>query len=333
MKILKSLILLLIAASVTVLISCDNDDDVSDSLVNFEEELYDRSTDDLSAFDIELSIEPGAPNSSEITLDVTGDGAGTSFNTTPAVSGGQIIIPVEEGATSASFTFTPDEEGIGFDNVEVDFSIAGTGDGLTSGLTTETSVSIFNTKDTGTPIPYSQDFSSCGDGGSGEIPEDWTQIDVKQNSGSTANWGCTTFPNVGVVINPFTPDVSDPAGSEIWLVSPRLNLVDASSASLTFDFDRRFAPTDSFEEDPVDILISTDYNGSNFDNSTWERFTPGFDAMIAEDPGADNGDVTLGPFDISSFTGNVVTVAFVHRAGSPDSFDATIMRIFDFNVE
>jgi hypothetical protein len=135
----------------------------------------------------------------------------------------------------------------------------------------------------------------------------------------------------GIQVNCFVPGSEDQTASEVWMVSPKLNLIDATSPKLSFDVDRRFPGTGEFPEDLYDIMIATDYTGLNFDDANWERFEAGFNAMTANDPGADDMGNT-GDLDLSAYAGEVISVGFVYRAGGPGTFDATILRIGNFSA-
>ena len=335
MKKLNNLLLLMLMLAVVAVTtnSCD-DDEPEDGIVNFEEEAIDRTTDDLSPITVNLTIEPSAPEASEIVVAISGAEAGTVFTTTPEMSNGEVTLNVEEGANSASLTVTPKEEGIGFDDVVLQLSLSSVGDGLTTGLTTSSQINITNAKDTGEPLPFMEEFESCAEGGSKEVPpEGWTEEVVQQNAEGSAVWKCIAEGRAqqGIEANAFVPGSEDNINSEVWLISPRIDLIDATSPTLNFDVDRRFDPTDNFTEDHYDIRISTDYNGLNFESATWERFQAGYDAMTDNDPGAD-GATNTGDLDLSAYTGKVIAIAFVYRAGAPGSFDATILRIGNVSV-
>lgn len=331
----KFRILLLLLATISIAFQGCKDDEDPDGIVNFVDETIDRTTDDLSPIDVEFTIDPPAPTNSEFTVSISGAEAGTVFNTTPAIANGEVIISVESGATSASLTVTPIEEGIGFEDIVIKLELISAGDGLTTGITTTSQINITNAKDTGEPLPYLETFEgACGTEGSGELPpEGWTEQIVQQNAEGSAVWECIGefFGETGIQINAFVPNSQDQTSSEVWLISPKLNLLDASAPKLNFDVDRRFPGTGNFPDPLYDIVISTDYTGLNFQTATWNRFEAGFNAMTANDPGTDNMENT-GNLDLSAYSGEVISVAIIYRAGPPSSFDATILRIGKFEV-
>ena len=334
MKHLKVLSLLLLGFVVLTFSSSCDDEEEPDGIVNFDNAAIDRITDDLSPITVNFTIDPPAPKDTEFSVSISGAEAGTVFSTTPAISGDVVTISVASGATSASFTVTPIEEGIGFEDVVLQLELTSPGDGLTTGITTKSQINIVNAKDTGEPLPFMEEFDSCAEGGSKEVPpEGWTQEVVQQNAEGSAVWKCIAEgrDQQGVEANAFVPGSEDLTNSEVWLISPRLDLIDASSPKLNFNVDRRFDPTDSFTEDHYDIRISTDYNGLNFETATWERFQAGYDAMTDNDPGAD-GATNTGDLDLSAYNGQVISIAYIYRAGGPGTFDATILRIGKVSV-
>jgi len=324
--ILFGLIIIALAAKLT---SCNEDEDTI-SIVNFEEEIYNLNSDDLGPLEVVLSLEPASSGASEITIEATGADAGTVFTTNPPISGTTITVPVPAGATSVSFTFTPIAAALQGENVVVNLELSGTGSGLTTGLVTESVITIV---DVGESLPLNEDFSGCNDDPAQPIPNDWTEAVIEQNGEGSARWECTDESFFGfnaIQVNAFVPGSNDTSPSEVWLITPRLNLTETTSPVLNFDVDRRFGGTGAFPEPLYDILISSDYTVS-VENATWTRFQPGFDAMTANDPGTD-GLSNSGDLDLSAFNGETIAIAFVYRAGAPASFDATILRIANVSV-
>jgi len=320
----------LFAVSVFTFVGCDDDDEETISTVNFEEGIYNLTTSDLSPIEVELAIEPAASSDSEIEVDLTGADAGVAFTTDPATMGTTVTIPVKAGDNSVSFTFTPIEAGIEGGSLTVNLALGNVGDGLTTGLTTE---SIITVVDVGQSLPLTENFEGCQEDPQQPVPDGWAEVAIEQNAEGSATWTCVDESFFGfnaVSINAFVPNSDDMSNSEVWLVTPRLNLTEASNPILNFDVDRRFPGTGNFPDDLYDILISTDYTVS-VDDATWTRFEPGFDAMTDNDPGED-GLSNTGNLSLSAFNGEVVTIAFVYRAGGPSSFDATILRIANVSV-
>lgn len=334
MKIHRLFIIALTVVAAITMQSC-GEEELDDGIVNFVESSINLTTDDLSDVTVDFTIDPPAPVASNIYVSISGAEYGTVFTTSPAATDGQVMIPVALDATAASMTVSLDEEGIGFDDVVLSLAMDSTSTGLTTGLTTSMSINISNAKDKGADLPFQEDFTGCTEGGDGEpIPDGWEEVVAQQNAEGSATWECVNesfFGFGGVEANCFVPGSEDTTPSEVWLVSPRINLTEATSPALSFDVDRRFDPTETFTEDHYDILISSDYTGLNFNDATWTRFQAGYDAMTANDPGTDDPENT-GALDLSSYAGEVIAIAFVYRAGAPGSFDATILRVANVSV-
>lgn len=320
-----------------LLMSCGDDDEVSNSTVTFSNTTLTISTDDLSPATVTMSITPAAPSNSTISVIVTGATYGEVFTTDPAVAGGQIEVPVTAGATSAEFSIIPNEEGIRFDDINLEFEIISVG----AGLSTEEfdgrflDFTIENNKEQGTGLPYVESFNNCGPDGNGEAVQDgWEQIFIEENSFGTGAFNCYTGQAVvGLMANAFSPDAQneDPDYTEVWYVSPIIGLVDETNPTLSFDIDRRFdAPIDD-NTLAYGIQISTDYDGTNFETANWEVFQAGVDAMTANDPQVDDIGNT-GALDLSAYAGETISIAFIYRASNA-RFGATALRIADVVVE
>ncbi|MFW5645045.1 MAG: hypothetical protein ACOCZL_03960, partial [Bacteroidota bacterium] len=180
MKIHRLFLLVITAAAVTMQ-SC-GEEELDPGIVNFAESSINRTTDDLSDVTVSFTIDPPAPTASNIYVSLSGAEYGTVFTTNPAASSGQVTIPVSLDATSASFTISLDEEGIGFDDVQLTLEMDSTSSGLTTGLTTSMSINVVNAKDKGLDLPFQEDFDGCTEDGSGEpIPEGWEEVVAEQN--------------------------------------------------------------------------------------------------------------------------------------------------------
>lgn len=325
MKIFKSIFLLALAVSAMTIIGCD-EDDPDPSLVNFDQTSYNITTDDLSPFEVTLTIDPAAREASEIVIAFSGGTPGTEFTTTPAASADRVTVPVAEGDSRVSFIFTPDAAGIGFDDVNVEMSLSSVGAGLNTGIFTEATVSITNLQDTGTDIPYTETFDSCEPGL--DLPGGFEAIVAEQNSKGSAGWRCVTFAGVGAAAsNPFTDcgdNESDP--SEVWLVSPRLNLTEATAPTLSFDAALVFGP---FEDPDWDVVISIDYNGGNFEDATWTRLEDAYDQLSNIPRGNETNPITQ---DLSEYTGSVATIGILHIMPGTGCDNSGAFRVQNFSV-
>ena len=328
MKKMKHMIYTLLAG---LLIFSACDDEAEDSVVSFSDPTVEISTDDLSPITVSMDIAPAAPSNSTISLIVAGATYGDVFTTDPELSSGEIEVPVSSGATAAEFTIIPNEEGILFEDINLEFEIVAVGGGLTTqnfeGIFLD--FTIVNNKEQGSGLPFSQTFSMCGPEGSGELPpEGWEQVIVAQNSFETGGFACYNGQGVtGLQANAFSPDApnEDPDYTEVWMVTPLVGLVDAQNPVLSFDFDRRFdAPIDE-NTLSYGVQISTDYDGENFESANWEVFQAGVDAMQANNPDTDDIENT-GELDLSAYAGETVTIAFIYRASNA-RFGSTAFRI------
>ena len=321
-------------AGIFLITACE--EETVNSVVTFNQMSTEITTDDLSPVDVTIDIEPSAPSNSTIALIVTGSTYGETFTTSPALTTGQINIPVTSGANSATFSIIPDEDGIRFDDIELEFEIISVGSGLQLNDFDGRffTLTITNNREQGTGLPFAEDFDLCGPSGSGNLPPTgWEEVIVAQNSLSTAGFACYTGQNTTAIqANAFSPNGT--AGndySEVWMITPLIGLVDANNPTLSFDVDRRF-------DSPIDantlaygIQISTDYDGTNFETANWQVFEAGVSAMTANDPNADDIGNT-GDLDLSAFAGETIHIAFIYRA-SDAQFGATILRIGNVVVQ
>jgi hypothetical protein len=310
--------------------SCNKDDGNPDGVVSFTTLATTIDTDNLAPVTFTLGISPKAPSASTITIAVSASGgaAGTAFTTNPALSSGKIEVSVDKDATSASFTITPVEAGILYDDVEIDLEILSTGSGLkTNGIAgVFSSLTIENKKEQGRPIPYLESFGNCDDeGGEGGFPSGWEEVVATQNAQGTGHWRCAPGFD-GFECNAFSEDGAEGDACEVWLVSPQIGLVSATSPKLSFMTDRRF------DSDIVEYgcKISTDYDGSNFASATWTDFQPAIDKMAANDPDANDYEST-GDLDLSAYAGKVITIAFIYYAEG-SKFTATALRVDEVSV-
>lgn len=302
------------------------EEETLDSVVAFKTSEINLTTDSLYDVEVMISIDPPAPAASTLKVLVTATGgeAGTAFTTSPAISDGEIILPVEAGDSLVFFTVVPIDEGITDNDVELEFELFGFEDGfVTDGISGVFSTLLIESKKVPErTIYFEEPFDNCAPDGSQEFPGSWTEVEVLQNSLNTAHWVCSTFPDPCLAINPFDEAGSEGDGSEIWLVSPQIDLGDAVQPVLNFLVDRRF-DTESFQE--YDLKISTDYNGSNFEAATWTTFDAGVAAIEANDPEEDNLDST-GDLDLSSYAGESITIAWIYYAEG-SNLTATILRV------
>lgn len=336
MKVNQNIIKLLSLVLFIVLMGCSDDDD--SGLVSFSVRDLEIVTDTLTPVTLTLDISSMSPQSSNIRIIAPQSDYGTDFITNPPLLTGEINVPVESGASSASFELILLEEGIGFDDFEQEFEIIAVGPGLVTN-TFEGRFLFFNLVNERVQeddLPFIENFDVCGPGGSFELPpEGWTIVDVAQNSFGTGGFFCYTSQGVtGVGTNPFTPDGEATSGddySESWLISPGISIGGAENPGLSFDFDRRFDAAIDENTLAYDLQISTDYDGTNFETANWQVLQSAVDVMTANDPGFDN-ITNIGPFSLEQFEGQDISIAFIYRAVDA-YFQATSIRIADVRVE
>jgi hypothetical protein len=327
---------LLLLLSMVFLASCSDDDSVA--LVRFSAPEVEVVTDTLTPSAITLELTPAAAQASNVRIIAPQNAYGSLFITDPPLSAGEIIVPVSSGATSASFELIPLEEGIGFEDFQQEFEIIAVGPGLSTNEFDGRylSFNLVNERVQEDDLPFVENFGVCGPNGSFELPPDeWTLIDVAQNSFGTGGFFCYTGQGVtGVGTNPYTQAGIETQGddySEAWLISPQISLGGAEEPSLSFDFDRRFdAPIDD-NTLAYGLQISTDYDGTNFETANWEVFQPAVDAMTANDPGSDDISNT-GALSLEQYAGEDISIAFIYRAADAYLL-ATSIRIAEVVVE
>lgn len=335
MRSINSLFKCLVFA-VIILTSCSDDEDPA--VVSFSERDIELVTDTLTPVTINMDISPASPSSSSIRIIAPQNTYGEKFTTVPQLENGEINVPVEPGESQVSFELNLLESGIGFEDFDQEFEIIATGPGLVTNPF-EGRFSFFNLVNERVQeddLPFIENFDVCGPNGSFELPpEDWTIINVAQNSFGTGGFFCYNGQGVtGVGTNPFTPDGEATSGddySEAWLISPIISLGAADDPVLSFDFDRRFdAPIDN-NTLAYGLRISTDYDGTNFENATWQVFQPAVDAMTANDPGFDS-IANTGNLSLEDYEGQDISIAFIYRAVDA-YFQATSIRIANVRVE
>ena len=109
---------------------------------------------------------------------------------------------------------------------------------------------------------------------------------------------------------------------ETWMISP---LVDNTSGDKTLTFRAEKAYWKHSDYDPIEVYVSTDYTGTNFESANWTKLSPTL-------PVASDGDyqwVESGDVDLSAYVGNVA-VAFRYK-GSNDV--STTIQIDDVVIE
>jgi hypothetical protein len=330
MKILRLFAFLTIAASVTLIVSCGDDDEgTPTSLVNFAQTGYDADATNLSPVNVTLTLEPASAGAS--TIEVNFSGGEGSFTTSPALSGNSVTVPVEAGDASVSFTVNFVQDNLPAGDFVVEMTLGDVGPNLNTGITTSASINVANVELTA--LPYTEDFGADCEGTF--PPEGWVIQNPQTNTAgsggtNTGSWKCNTFAMIdgaGGTANAFVGGSEDPNTSETWIISPILGPI-TSSSTLSFGGDLRFNDLqEGFEW--YDVVISTNYNGLNFESATWTRFDAGYNALAGNDVGRD--DITIyDNLSLSAFEGQAVTVAFIYRCSRPANCAA--IRVDSFAV-
>jgi hypothetical protein len=109
---------------------------------------------------------------------------------------------------------------------------------------------------------------------------------------------------------------------ETWMITP---LVDNNSGDKTLTFKAEKAYWKHSDYDPMEVYVSTDFNGTNFESATWTKLSPTLPVASDDDyQWIESGDV-----DLSAYVGNVA-IAFRYK-GSNDV--STSIHVDDVVIE
>lgn len=142
--------------------------------------------------------------------------------------------------------------------------------------------------------------------------EGWTNLAVK----GTRRWEAKEFS--GNIYAQATAYNDDNAAMETWLITPPIRLEEASL--LSFRSAQAF-----FQHDGLSVWISKDFNGSNFNVSTWTQLS----GRLAGVNSGQNQWVDSGDIDLSEFSGTVY-IGFRYVGNSMDN--TTTYRIDDVRI-
>ncbi|WP_395044784.1 choice-of-anchor J domain-containing protein [Flavobacterium sp.] len=126
----------------------------------------------------------------------------------------------------------------------------------------------------------------------------------------------------------YTPIIPDREVLNIgWLISPAINMDVYENEKLAFDCAQAYVSSAS---NSIELLVSTDYDGTNVLTATWQNITfnkPPLDFDTNFD------FFSSGIIDMSSYTGNIYLAFKVKGSGTNSSLDGTYeldnIRIFD----
>ena len=104
-----------------------------------------------------------------------------------------------------------------------------------------------------------------------------------------------------------------------WLITPQIDLDAMTNPAISFDTEKAYWTHTS--DKPFEVLISTDFDGSNIASATWTEIT----ATVAVESDADNTWIHSGDVDLSSYSGKVY-IAFKYY-GDDTKGETTSYRI------
>ncbi len=112
-------------------------------------------------------------------------------------------------------------------------------------------------------------------------------------------------------------------GEEVfYLISPALELPEGLQNSFSFDIKIGY-----FTHEGLSILISDEYNGSNFSDAYWEDITSNFTIPVEPAEGYSPAFIEAGKFDLSKYSGTVY-IAFKYTGnGASDPAKTTTYQI------
>lgn len=125
----------------------------------------------------------------------------------------------------------------------------------------------------------------------------------------------------------FTSYQSGQATNIAWLVSPAINMDTMAHETLAFDVAQAYV---SSTANSIELLISTDYDGTNVMAANWTPVTFNLPSLAYEDRFK---YFSSGLVDLSGYTGNIYLAFRCKGSGTNTSLDGTYeldnIRIFD----
>jgi hypothetical protein len=98
---------------------------------------------------------------------------------------------------------------------------------------------------------------------------------------------------------------------ETWIITP---LVDNTNGDKTLSFKAFQAHWAHTSNDPLEVFVSTDYTGDNFESATWIKLNP----TLPTSSDANYQWVESGDIDLSAYPGNI-SVAFKYKGSDTES--------------
>lgn len=125
----------------------------------------------------------------------------------------------------------------------------------------------------------------------------------------------------------FTAYQSGEASNIGWLISPAINMDKYANEKLAFNVAQAYVSTSS---NSLEVLVSTDFNGTNVETANWESKT--FD-LPPLDFDTNFDFFSSGVIDLSQYTGNIHIAFKVVGSGNNNTLDGTYeidnVRIFN----
>jgi hypothetical protein len=169
-----------------------------------------------------------------------------------------------------------------------------------------------------TPTVFAEDFAPGAVDNTILDTENWSNIAEV----GTAKWKEQVFSgNAYAEFSSFqTPD----AVSIGWLISPKVDLGTEQNKNLIFRASQSFVSSSS---NSLEVLIATDYDGTNLTTANWQNLT----ATLPTTSSPFFEFIYSGEIDLSTFTGNVNFAFKVKGSGTNTALDGSY-QIDDVNV-
>jgi hypothetical protein len=181
-------------------------------------------------------------------------------------------------------------------------------------------------------ITLSAVFSSCTKDGEYEIhetktflfTEDFTEAEDNTNLDTTgwtnlAQTGTKKWVEQSFKGNGYAEFSSFGSGQAVnvgWLISPALNMDSHEGEKLFFQSAQNFLRS---RDNSLELMVSTDFDGTNFDNSSWENIS-----VITPTPETERFlFVSSGIIDLSKYTGTLHFAFRVKGSGTNSNLTGT----------
>lgn len=140
----------------------------------------------------------------------------------------------------------------------------------------------------------------------------------------TKKWSEQVFSDNGYA--EFTSFGSAQAVNIAWLISPEIDMDKQEGEKLHFQTAHNFL---THRDNPIELLVSTDYDGVNFNNASWVKL----DAKMVTPDDVRFTWINSGAIDLSKFTGKLHFAFRVTGSGTNTNLDGTYqvdnIRVFN----